>query len=84
MESETPRVDVLLLDLALQELERIDPRAGRVVELRYFGGYTDREVAEALGTSFAAVRRDWEFARAWLFDVMCGGGSSQPGDPKWK
>jgi RNA polymerase sigma factor (TIGR02999 family) len=63
-------IDLLSLDEALRELERVDPRALQVVELRFFGGYTDREVGEALGLSPAAVRRDWEFARAWLFDRM--------------
>jgi DNA-directed RNA polymerase specialized sigma24 family protein len=42
------------------------------VELRYFGGYTDKEVVEALGVSLATVRREWEFARSWLFDHMQG------------
>jgi DNA-directed RNA polymerase specialized sigma24 family protein len=56
----------------LSELERLEPRAARVVELRYFGGYTDKEVVEALGVALATVRRDWEFARSWLFDRMRG------------
>jgi len=43
-----------------------------VVELRYFGGHTDKEVVEALGVSLATVRRDWEFARSWLFRRMQG------------
>jgi len=64
------REDVLLLHEALTELERIDSRTGQVVELRYFGGYTDLEVVEALGVSLATVRRDWEFARSWLFDRL--------------
>jgi RNA polymerase sigma factor (TIGR02999 family) len=63
-----PDVDLLSLHQALLELERIEPRAAQVVELRYFGGYTDQEVVEAIGTSLATVRRDWEFARCWLFD----------------
>ena len=63
-------IAVLALDEALHELERLDPRAARVVELRYFGGYTDKEVVEALEVSLATVRRDWEFARSWLFDHM--------------
>jgi RNA polymerase sigma factor (TIGR02999 family) len=68
-----PNVNVLLLDESLQELERLDLRAAKVVELRYFGGYTDKEVVEALGVPLATVRRDWEFARSWLFDRMRGG-----------
>jgi RNA polymerase sigma-70 factor (ECF subfamily) len=67
-----PSVDVLLLDEALRNLEQLDPRAAKVVELRYFGGYTDKEVVEVLGVSLATVRRDWEFARSWLFDQMRG------------
>ncbi len=63
-------IDLLSLDEALRELQRIDSRAAKVVELRYFGGYTDHEVVEALGASLATVRRDWEFARSWLFDRM--------------
>jgi RNA polymerase sigma factor (TIGR02999 family) len=66
-------IDILELDEALQELERLEPRAGQVVELRYFGGYTDKEVVEALGVPLTTVRRDWEFARTWLFDRMRGG-----------
>jgi len=64
---------MLALDEALRELELIDPRAAKVVELRYFGGYTDKEVVETLGVALSTVRRDWEFARSWLFDQMNGG-----------
>jgi RNA polymerase sigma factor (TIGR02999 family) len=64
--------NLLALDEALRELERVDPRAANVVELRYFGGYTDKEVVEALGIAVSTVRRDWEFARSWLFDRMHG------------
>lgn len=71
-------VDLLLLDESLNELQKVEPRAVQVVELRYFGGYTDKEVMEALGISFAAVRRDWEYARAWLFDRMHGGSTASP------
>ena len=76
----TPRgIDLLLLDESLHELQRVDSRAAKVVELRFFGGYRDQEVMEALGVSQATVRRDWEFARAWLFDRMRGSqGKSVP------
>ena len=63
-------IDLVSLDESLGELERIDPRAAQVVELRFFGGYTDHEIGEALGISGPTVRRDWEFARSWLFDRM--------------
>ena len=72
--SAPPNLDVLLLDQALKELESMEARAAKVVELRYFGGYTDKEVVEALGVSLATVRRDWEFARCWLFDRLKGPG----------
>jgi RNA polymerase sigma-70 factor, ECF subfamily len=68
--SAPPDVDVLSLHEALEELETVDPRAAQVVELRYFGGYTDKEVVEALSVPFATVRRDWEFARSWLADRL--------------
>jgi RNA polymerase sigma factor (TIGR02999 family) len=62
--------DVLLLDDALSRLERADARAARVVELRFFGGLREDEVAEALGVSVITVKRDWKFARAWLIDQL--------------
>lgn len=75
--SAPPSVDVLMLDRALREFEQLEPRAAQVVELRYFGGYTDKQVVEALGVSLATVRRDWEFARTWLFDRLQGKPSRQ-------
>jgi len=68
--TEVRSIDLLLLDESLHELERFEQRAAKIVEMRYFGGYTDREVAEALSVSLATVRRDWEYARSWLFSRM--------------
>jgi RNA polymerase sigma factor (TIGR02999 family) len=59
-------VDILALDRALEELAAQDARQARVVELRYFGGMTFEETAEALGMSASAVKRSWEMARLWL------------------
>lgn len=59
-------VDWLQLEQALQQLEGRDPIAGRVVELRYFGGLNNDEVAELLAVSVPTVVRHWKFARAWL------------------
>jgi RNA polymerase sigma-70 factor, ECF subfamily len=59
-------VDILALDEALTMLSALDARAARVVELRFFGGYTDKEVCEIVGAKLATVRRDWVFARSWL------------------
>ena len=60
-------VEVLALDEALVSLYRVDPRKGRVVELRYFGGLTAEETAEILQVSPETVLRDWKMAKAWLF-----------------
>ena len=59
-------LDVLAVDQCLQTLAQLDQRAARVVELRFFGGYTDKEVAEILNEKPAVVRADWDFAKAWL------------------
>jgi RNA polymerase sigma-70 factor, ECF subfamily len=59
--------DLVALNLAMDELETRYPRAGRVVELRFFGGLTWEELATVTGTSITTVKRDWDFARAWLF-----------------
>ena len=63
-------LDVLALDQALDRLAAIDARKSRVVELRFFGGLTAEETAEAVGVSVASVERDWTFARAWLYDQL--------------
>jgi RNA polymerase sigma factor (TIGR02999 family) len=67
---EFPSGDILLLDEALSELSALDPRQGRVVELRYFGGLSEQEVADALSVSRATVTREWKRARAWLYHRM--------------
>lgn len=58
--------DVLALHDALDRLALLDPNQARLVELRYFGGLTIDETAEALGVSAATVKREWVLARAWL------------------
>lgn len=65
------RADQLLqLEEALQELERLDPRASKVVDCRFFGGLTVEETARALGVSAPTVKRDWRAARAWLTQAI--------------
>lgn len=59
-------LDALELDAALNRLAEVDERRARVVELRFFGGLTNREVGEHLGVSETTVEADWRFARAWL------------------
>ena len=61
-----PAVDVLALDRALATLAALDPRQARIVELRFYGGMTVAETAEATGVSPATVKRDWTLAKAWL------------------
>jgi len=60
-------VELLALDDALASLSKIDPRKGRVVELRFFGGFSVEETAEILDISPETVMRDWKLAKAWLF-----------------
>ena len=69
--------DLLALEQALSHLEQVDPRAARVVEMRFFGGLEETEVAEVLGVSTITVKRDWKSARAWLMVRL--GEPSPPG-----
>ena len=65
--------DLLALDEALDRLAALNPRLGRVVELRYFGGLTEEEMAEVLRVSPRTVRHDWGLARAWLYRELTRG-----------
>jgi RNA polymerase sigma-70 factor, ECF subfamily len=62
--------DLVALDEALSRLERIDPRKGAVVELRYFAGLSIEETARHLGVSAETVSRDWRYAKAWLYKAL--------------
>jgi RNA polymerase sigma factor (TIGR02999 family) len=68
--------EVLALDDALDQLAVIDPRKGRIVELRYFGGLSVEETAEVLAVSPATVKREWVRAKAWLHRQIA------PGNPR--
>ena len=59
-------MDLVALDDALTRLAALDAEQARIVELRYFGGLTVEETAEAMGVSPATVKRQWAMARAWL------------------
>jgi RNA polymerase sigma factor (TIGR02999 family) len=59
-------VELIALNEALKNLERIDPQQVQIVELRYFSGLNIEEIAEAIGISTATVKREWSTARAWL------------------
>mgnify|MGYP000945125049 CR=1 FL=1 len=65
-------VDLLALDESLERLKKEDPRLERVVTLRFFGGLSVEQAAEVLNISERTIKRDWEFARAWLFREMTG------------
>jgi RNA polymerase sigma factor (TIGR02999 family) len=65
-----PGADVLAVDSALEVLAVEDPRKAQVVELRFFGGLSIDETAEALGVSARTVHADWAFARAWLYRTL--------------
>jgi RNA polymerase sigma factor (TIGR02999 family) len=68
--TEAKGADLLALDEALTRLTERDPRQGRIVELRFFGGLTEDEAAEVLGVSTRTVKRDWNVARAWLYKEL--------------
>ena len=64
--------DLVALDEALERLAAVDPRKARVVEMRFFGGLSVQESAEVLNVSEVTVRRDWQFAKAWLLRELSG------------
>jgi len=65
-------VDLVVLDRALDRLERIDPRKMRIVEMRFFGGLSVEETAEALRLSTITIKREWRSAKAWLYRELTG------------
>lgn len=67
---EEKKVDLITLNKALSELERLDPRQASIVELRFFAGLTIAETAEMLDISAATVKREWETAKAFLYRAL--------------
>ena len=65
-------VDPISLNEALDELEKLDPRQSRIVELRYFGGLSLEEAANVLSVSHATAKRDWRVAKLWLKRALEG------------
>jgi RNA polymerase sigma factor (TIGR02999 family) len=65
--------DVIALDEALERLKQLDPRQSRIVELRFFGGLTGKEMTAVLGVSQATLDREWRAARAWLRRELAAG-----------
>lgn len=72
MLSKQQSAEILDLDRALEQLEKMSPRQAKIVEMRYFGGLSVEETAEALGVSAITVKRDWAVARAWLKSRLRG------------
>ena len=65
--------DLVALDDAMTALASLDPRKGQIIEMRFFGGLSVEETAEALDVSPATVRRDWSIAKLWLYRELFGG-----------
>jgi RNA polymerase sigma factor (TIGR02999 family) len=63
-------MDVLALNDALNDLATMDPRKSRVVELRFFAGLSNEEIAEVMGISLATVNREWRLIKAWLYNEV--------------
>jgi len=76
-------VEILALDEALERLMAFDPRQGRIVELRFFGGLTIEEVAASMELSSATVKREWRMARAWLRHEMASGEQLPSSEPEF-
>lgn len=70
--------EVLMLDSVLQELACLDERQAQIVELKYFGGLSEEEVAAILSLSRATITREWQSARAWLYRRMTSGKAERP------
>ena len=70
VEQPLPTAHLIELDEALNRLAVMKPRVAQVIELRFFGGLTEEEVAEILKVTRRTVNRDWEMARAWLFSQL--------------
>jgi RNA polymerase sigma factor (TIGR02999 family) len=68
--------ELVRLDEALKSLAEVDPRRSQVVELRYFGGLNNEEIAGVLNISENTVTRDWNMARAWLYRELTGSGAN--------
>jgi len=71
-------VDVLAVDQALQDLERLDPDQAKIVELRFFGGLTIEETGAVLHLSPATVKREWAVAKGWLYRALTSGSGQPP------
>ena len=67
---ETNNLDILALHEALERLSQLDTQQVKIVELKFFGGLTNQEIAEVLQISVSTVKREWEMARTWLYQKL--------------
>jgi RNA polymerase sigma factor (TIGR02999 family) len=68
--SPEPSTDIMALDVALERLSAFDSRQAKVVEMRFFAGMKEEEIADVLGISARTVKRDWTMAKAWLYGEL--------------
>ena len=68
--SSKPNVDLISLDEALNKLEKVDALQSKIIELKFFGGLTNEDVAKVLKISDSTVKREWRTARAWLLTEL--------------
>ena len=73
MSVEARTEEILDIDAALERLSKIDERQVRIVELRFFAGLSERQIAESMGLSERTVKREWQVARAWLHGQLGAG-----------
>ena len=66
----SPEEKVLLIEEAVEKLEAEDPERAKIVVLKFFGGFTNEEVARSLGVTERTIERHWAFAKAWLFQTI--------------
>ena len=71
--------DLIAVDDALKDLTRLDEQQGHIVEMRFFGGFSNEEIAQLLGISSSTVKRDWNVAKAWLARAIRKGNSGERG-----
>ncbi len=76
--AENSEVDLVALDDALEALSQVNPIGAKVVEMRFFGGQSNEEIAQALDTSESTVIRRWRHARAWLYRELGSDGGLRP------
>jgi len=76
--SQERSVELVALDDALNQLSLLDEQQGRIVEMRFFGGLSIKEIGQVLGISRSTVKREWNVAKAWLSRTMKRGGHGEP------